>query len=262
MEQHSMTKMVHSLALALILSANSLAADAIQLFNGKDFTNFYTFIKERGKNTDPKAVFTVKDGVIRISGEEWGCITTNDEYENYELVVEFKWGVKTWGDREKAARDSGILVHSVGEDGGYSGIWIHGIEVQMMEGGRGDLLVVGDGTPAFEMTCPTEEVTEGKPHVYKQGGKPYTLNSGRIDWWGRSPKWADVIGFRGDKDVEKPLGEWNTIHTTVSGDTIKVLLNGVLVNEAFGVKPSKGKIQIQSEGAEVFIRKIELKPIK
>ena len=36
----------------------------------------------------------------------------------------------------------------------------------------------------------------------------------------------------------------------------------VIVNEATGVKPSKGRIQVQSEGAELFVRKIELTPIK
>ncbi|MBM3288954.1 MAG: DUF1080 domain-containing protein, partial [Candidatus Hydrogenedentes bacterium] len=238
------------------------AADTVQLFNGKDLSNFYTFIKDRGKNIDPKQVFTVKDGVIRISGEEWGCITSNDEFGDYELTVEFKWGEKTWGDREKAARDSGVLVHSMGEDGGYSGIWMHGIEIQMIEGGTGDLLVVGDESKAFELTCPTAEVTEGTPHVYRQGGKPHTINKGRIDWWGRDPGWTDTINFRGKQDVEKPHGEWNTIHVVARGSTLRVELNGVLVNEALDVKPAKGRLQVQSEGAEVFVRKIELTPIR
>ena len=73
----------NSLVLTLVIGAlvplYAHAADTISLFNGKDLSSFYTFIKDRGKNTDPQKVFTVKDGVIRISGEEWGCITSNDE---------------------------------------------------------------------------------------------------------------------------------------------------------------------------------------
>ena len=43
--------------------------------------------------------------MIRVSGEEWGCITTTDEYENYTLTVEFKWGATTWDARaEKLER--------------------------------------------------------------------------------------------------------------------------------------------------------------
>ena len=42
----------------------------IQLFNGRSLNGWYTFLKGRGRNNDPKEVFTVKDGMIRISGEE------------------------------------------------------------------------------------------------------------------------------------------------------------------------------------------------
>src|SRR5665648_376453 len=123
----------------------------IQLFNGKDLNGWYTFIKGKGRNNDPNKVFTVQNGLIRISGEEFGCITTNEAYENYKLLVEFKWGDITFAPRVDKARDSGVLLHSTGEDGGYSGIWMHSIECQIIEGGTGDLLVVGDGTEKFSL---------------------------------------------------------------------------------------------------------------
>src|SRR5665648_128931 len=123
----------------------------IQLFNGKDLNGWYTFIKGKGRNSDPNKVFTVQDGLIRVSGEEFGCITTNEDYENYKLLVEFRWGDITFAPRVDKARDSGVLLHSTGEDGGYSGIWMHSIECQIIEGGTGDLLVVGDGTEKFSL---------------------------------------------------------------------------------------------------------------
>ena len=91
----------------------------VHLFNGKNLDGWYTFIKDRGRNNDPKKVFTVQDGMLHISGEEWGCITTNEEYKNYKLVVEYKWGEETHGSRLNNARDNGILFHSKGADGGY-----------------------------------------------------------------------------------------------------------------------------------------------
>src|SRR5947207_3348570 len=123
----------------------------IKLFNGVDLTNFYTYLRGEGKNKDSKEVFTVKDGAIRVSGEIFGCFTTEKEYENYHLVVEFKWGTQTWGGRAKAAMDSGILLHCVGADGGSSynkegkpsGPWMESIECQMIEGGTGDFILVG-----------------------------------------------------------------------------------------------------------------------
>src|SRR5437868_8164336 len=58
-----------------------------------------------GKNNDPEKVFTVTDGMIRVSGKIFGAFITEKEYDNYHLVVEFKWGNETYPPREKATRD-------------------------------------------------------------------------------------------------------------------------------------------------------------
>ena len=74
-------------------------------------------------------------------------------------MLEFKWGERTWHDRENAARDSGLLVHSNGSDGGYNGIWMPSIEVQIIEGGVGDFVPVPgpdeDGKPCPSLTRAT-----------------------------------------------------------------------------------------------------------
>lgn len=233
-------------------------AKTISLFNGKNLEGWYTFIQDRGRDIDPKKVFTVQDGMIRISGEEWGCITTHEEYENYRLIAEFKWGGQTFEPRVKNARDSGILLHSVGEDGGSEGIWMYSIECQLIEGGTGDFIVVGDGSENFSITSPVAEEKQGSSPVFLPNGKETTVNRGRINWYGRDPEWKDVIDFRGTQDVENPVGQWNRVECLVEGDKISIFLNGKLVNQASGIKPSKGKIQIQSEGAEIFFRKVEL----
>lgn len=232
------------------------------LFNGKNLDNWYTFLKDQGKNNDPKQVFTIQDNMIKISGEEWGCITTTKEYKNYRIAVEFKWGGETHGTRADKARDGGLLVHSKGEDGGYSGIWMHSIEVQIIEGGTGDFIVVGDGSDKYEISSPVAKEMQGSSHVFEPGGELVTINKGRINWWGRAPEWDDVIDFRGSKDVEKPVGEWNLLEAIVVGDDVTVFLNGILVNHATNVKPKKGRIQIQSEGAEMWVRKAELTSLK
>lgn len=231
------------------------------LFNGKDLGGWYTFLKSRGRDLDPKKVFTVSDGMLRISGEEFGCVTSVKECENYHLVVEFRWGEQTCGDRKASARDSGVLVHSVGEDGAFGGIWMHAIECQMIEGGTGDVLVVGDGTDQFSVTCPVDaESTPGSP-VFKPDGKPTTIKSGRVNWYGRAPDWKNVKGFRGLHDVEKPVGEWNRYECIADGNTLTLILNGVVVNKCLAVQPHKGRIQIQSEGAEVFVRRVDVSPL-
>jgi hypothetical protein len=244
----------------------------VHVFNGKDLTNFYTYLaapekgqKPYGKNNDPEKVFTVHDGMIHVSGKVYGGFITEQEYANYHLIVEFKWGEKTWPPREKNARDSGILLHCTGEDGGYNGMWMESFECQMIEGGTGDFLILGGKTPrSLTVTAEKRPTGEGKNQAeqpyYKPGAPPLTLtNRGRINWYGRDPLWKDVKGFRGAQDVEKPVGEWNTLECVCDGDKITNTLNGTVVNVATHASHTKGKILFQSEGAEVFFRKIDLR---
>jgi hypothetical protein len=63
------------------------------------------------------------------------------------------------------------------------------------------------------------------------------------------------------KDVEKPLGEWNRCEVTCQGNAISVRINDVLANEGAGAEPSKGRIILLSEGAEIHFRQIEMQPI-
>ena len=233
----------------------------LNLFNGHNLDGWYTFLKDRGRNNDPKNVFTVKDGMIRISGEEWGCITTLAEYENFKLVTEFKWGELSFEPRLDKARDCGILLHSQGEDGGKSGAWIHSIECQIIEGGTGDFIIVGDGSDQFQITSTVALEKQGNIFVFQPGGRQETINKGRINWFGRDPEWKDMLGFRGKNDIEKTVGEWNRLECIAEGDQLTIILNGILINKATNVKPNKGRIQIQSEGAEIFFRKIELTPL-
>lgn len=240
---------------------DSRTGKTIPLFNGQNLDGWYTFIKDRGRDNDPKKVFTVNNGIIRISGEEWGCITTNKEFENYHLITEFKWGELAFAPREGKARDSGILLHSRGEDGSKDGIWIHSIECQIIEGGTGDFIVVSDGSDQFRITSTVALEKQGNSFVFQPDGHKETINAGRINWFARDPEWKDVFGFRGDNDIEKAVGEWNKLECIVEEGTISIFLNGILVNKATDVKPKKGRIQIQSESAEIFFRKVELTPL-
>lgn len=250
-----------SLAQEEVASKKQKKSKPIKLFNGKDLDGWYTFLKDRGRDSDPKKVFTVRAGTLHISGEEWGCITTEKEYENYKLTLEFKWGGGTHEPRKDNARDSGVLLHSQGEDGGHNGTWMHSIECQIIEGGTGDFIVVGNGTPAFSITGTVATQKQGSSYVFMPGGEEATIQGGRINWFARAPDWKDAIGFRGAKDVERPVGKWNKMECIAQGDEIFVFVNGVLVNYAKNVRPRMGRIQIQSEAAEIVFRKVELTPL-
>ncbi|MBM3793710.1 MAG: DUF1080 domain-containing protein [Acidobacteria bacterium] len=230
----------------------------IKLFNGKNLDGWYTWLRE-ARYDDPARVYSVQNGMLRISGEQWGGIATRKAYRDYHLIVEWKWGAKTWGSREKASRDSGILVHGLGEDGAYSKTWLESIESQIIEGGAGDFIMVG-GRNKPRMTADVR--TEGNQAIWQKGGTPMTKESGRFNWWGRDAKWTDTLGFRGAKDVEKSAGEWNRQEVICDGDTITNIVNGVVVNYGYNSSHTAGKIQLQSEGAEILFRRVELRPIK
>lgn len=209
----------------------------IHLFNGKDLSGFDTFLKTKGLNNDPEHVFRVQNGIIHVSGAEFGYIVTKQEYGDYYLRAEFKWGEETYPPRLGKARDSGILYHVSGPDQ----VWPRSIEFQFIEGGTGDILMVG-----------------GVPLTVKE----QTKDKGRFDRFGKGP-WKDVAGFRDpDNELEKPHGEWNLVELLAKGDSVKYWVNGKLANEGTGAAVTKGKILFQSEGAEVYFRNMDVRPLK
>src|SRR4051794_38150907 len=143
---------VSTLALLITVSLNSAGPAApqdtavirpigpIALFNGHDLSGFDTWLVDHHER-DPDRVFSVVDQIdgapaIRISGQRWGGIATRDRYADYHLVVEFRWGLLTWGERTRAARDSGVLVHGSGQLGNtgrdMNGPWLRSIEAQVI----------------------------------------------------------------------------------------------------------------------------------
>lgn len=237
-------------------------AATVHLFNGKNLDGWYTFLQKSGRDNDPQKVFSVTNGMIRIGGEEWGCITTNKEYSHYRLVAEFKWGGKTFAPRINNARDCGILLHSKGEDGGSQGIWMRSIECQIIEGGTGDFIVVGDSSDAFQLTTTVAKEKTDNSYVYLRGGNTMKFTSERVNWYARDASWKDVIGFRGAHDIENLMGIWNTMECIANGSELTVILNGTVVNHAFNVQPQSGRIQIQAEGAEILFRRVDLVPLE
>jgi 3-keto-disaccharide hydrolase len=227
-------------------------------FNGKDLTGFYTYTKKHAYE-DPERVFTVHDGMIHVSGKDFGGFATSGNFGDYHLIVEWKWGEKTWPPRVGKARDSGILLHCVGPDGAAGGQWMQSHECQIIEGGCGDFIMVG-GKSRPSLTCETRTGPD-KQLYFEKGGKPVTRDQGRYNWWGRDPGWKDQLGFRGPRDVESPAGQWNTMEVICDGDSITNIVNGYVVNMGTRSSLTEGKILFQSEGAEIFFRKIEIRPL-
>jgi Domain of Unknown Function (DUF1080) len=130
-----------------------------------------------------------------------------------------------WGDKVTTSRNSGVFVHVSGPDK----IWPKGVEAQLFSGRAGDIWLV-DG---FKLTVDAARQDPKNKRHYLH------LKDG----------------------VEKPIGEWNQYDITCKGDTINLVVNGEPENEGTQAEQTKGKILLQSEGAEIYFRNIELKPL-
>ena len=213
------------------------------LFDGKDLSQFETFIRGRGMNVDPEHVFRVEDGVLHVSGHEMGYVVTKRTFHRFYLRAEFKWGEGTFGERAGQARDSGILYNIQGEQK----VWPRSIEFQIKEGETGDFWM----TDGAALTGADGKRVTGPPGS--------ALNIGHI---GKGPE-KNVPGFRNSSgELEKPHGEWNTLELVVEDKVIHQYVNGVLANVGTDPFPTEGRILFQSEGAEVFFRNIRIAPLK
>lgn len=215
----------------------------------------------------PEKVFLPQaDGSLLITGKAWGYMSTKAAFRDYHLVLEFKWTGPTWGKRVDRTRDSGLLIHSHGPHGGLGGTFCASVEAQIIEGGMGDILVLSpkmpDGTVHQTRVEAEFELDRDGEKRWKKGAARQEVLTGRINWEKRDEDWADTLAFRGKDDLDKPVGEWNTLEVIAKGDTLRYFFNGVLVNEAFTVSPSGGAIGIQTEAAAMLVRRYELLPLK
>ncbi|WP_435010729.1 3-keto-disaccharide hydrolase [Tundrisphaera lichenicola] len=231
----------------------------IRLFNGKDLTGLRSWLKDTGKD-DPRRVFRVEDGLLHISGDGFGYLATDRSYRDYRLVVEYRWGERT--DGGKFVRNSGILLHATGPEGGPEGTWKASVECQLAQGCVGDLIVIpGEEPGRVKLTSDVVLGPDNRPR-WKEGGTPRVFHGDRQLWWSKhDPDFQEFLDTRGRDDVESPKGEWTRVECLCEGDRIEIRVNGVTVNKAYEVSPRAGEILLQTEGFELFVRKFELSPL-
>lgn len=260
--------------------ASTAAQDrSTPLFNGFDLTGWDTYLgkphpsthvpvltrddkgaysQPLGLNRDPTSVFSVVrvDGspAIRISGEIYGGLITRAEYEDYHLRFEFRWGVRTWPPREAAVRDSGCCYHSTGRHDASYGFWMKSFEFQIQEGDCGDFYGLAGAIADAEAVLRDPDDPKSDP-IYQKGAPRLAGITRR------------VVKARAS---ERPAGEWNAMELYCVGQTSVHVVNGVPNMVLTGLRHrvdqrdvplTKGRIQLQSEGAEVFYRRLAIRPL-
>jgi hypothetical protein len=219
-----------------------------------------TPIEPIGYNKDTKGLFTMVEEngekVLKVSGEVYGCLYTKDEYENFHLKLQVKWGTKAYGPRIGKLKDSGILYFSQGPSGvDYWRAWMLSQEFQIMEGHTGDYWNISTSAADIRAFLP-----EGKMNSIADPSQPF-LNFGT-----GAPEGLCIR----NENHEKPGNEWNTVELIcyqgkslhiVNGHVVMILKNSHYVQDGKKIPLVKGKIQLQSEGNEVYFKDVQIKDI-
>jgi hypothetical protein len=262
MISHAIRILLAAILLPAVANGQETPTQPIKLFNGKDLTGLTTWLKDT-KSDDPRKVFSVRDGILHVSGDGFGYIATEKAYKNFHLTVEYRWGKKT--DGGKYVRNSGILLHATGPDGGANGVWMSCIECQLAQGCVGDLIVIRgkDAKGAIIPVAHKAEIALGSDKCprWKAGGEIREFTKGQLWWNQHEAGFKELIDTRGKDDVESKLGDWTKVECICRDRRMEILVNGVKVNEVFDVFPSAGKILLQSEGFEIDFRRFEIAPL-
>ena len=201
--------------------------------------------------------------VLHITGTYYGCVFTEEAYGNYHLRLKYKFGQDKFQPRLDKARDSGLLYHSTGECGqdGWC-TWMSAHEFQIIESG-------------------TREGSTGD--YYNNLGTHMDIRS-RVRM--ESPAWSvfsydpeaplHQIGISGGgatcsgPDVSDPQAEWTSLELIcfedkaihiVDGQVKMALQHSGRWDGEQDIPLLKGRIQLQSEAAEVFFKDIQIRPI-
>jgi hypothetical protein len=213
-------------ALAALAPLGPSADDGfVPLFNGQSLEGWTFIVKpdKDGRKADPLQTWMVTDGYLRCTGKPNGCAVTTKEYANYELKLKWRFPADSKGG------NSGVLLHV--QDDKY---WPTSVEAQLQSGRAGDFWLIYPPDVKLEVD-PRRQDPQQARHYF------------RIDTPG---------------EIEKKFGEWNEYAITCQDGNITLVINGIKVNEGRNGNLKKGRIALQSEGAEIHFKDIRIKQLK
>ena len=118
------------------------AVQDIQLFNGRDLSGWDFFlVEEDAKMAD---VWSVEDGILVVQGEPGGYLYTEQDFESFRLVVEWRW--------PEEPGNSGVLMRITGEPM----MLPNSVEAQLQSGNAGDMY----GFQGFKISGDEERLSE------------------------------------------------------------------------------------------------------
>jgi hypothetical protein len=208
-------------AILLLFILNSCAVQQKSL----EMDDWYAFTKTNTARQKPSEVYEFKDGMIRMYGDDNGCLMTNKSYKNFELTLEYRWNIEDKY-KTKGTKNSGVM-YNIPLDASDK-IWPKGIQFQIKENTTGDFIFL-------------DQVTA------KVNGKLIEAGASVV-----SPKFLAN---------ENPYGEWNSVVIKSFNGKLTQYLNGKLVNECTEVSSTEGKISLNYERSPIDFKNINIKNI-
>lgn len=184
-----------AISAAVDLPAEERAAGFQPLFNGTDFAG-WRFVGKEGPAPDAPN-WSIADGVIRLSGGGSPHLSTDREFDDFEM--RFEWRAL------KDRYNSGFWIRSGPKLGSNQINLAKGAEGKFMANAKG-----GDAVP----------------------------------------------------QLQKPAGEWNEWRVLVEGEQVVFYCNGEKAWEATSLKPARGYIGLQAEGAPLEFRNLRIREIR
>jgi hypothetical protein len=195
----------------------SADANFVPLFNGQDLSGWVNV------NCAPNT-FTVRDGMIVSTGIPTGVLRTVQQFENFELELEWRHMVK----------------------GGNAGLFVWSDPVTA----RGQPF-----TRAIEV-----QILDGRnSESYTSHGDVFAIHGATFKPDRPHPKGA--MRSLPSEWRAKPAGEWNHYRVVCNDGVITLAVNGKVVSGGSQTKPRKGYICLESEGSECHFRNIRVKEL-
>ena len=196
------------------------------LFDGTSMEHFRGFRKD-----EVPEGWQVQDGAITLAGKGAGDIVTKDQYEDFELSID--WKIAEGG-------NSGIFYH-VSEDAAYDNTYNSGPEMQVLDDERHP--DAKRGVNGNRQAGSLYDLIPLSTPAVKPAGEWNTarllVKVGKVEHW-----------LNGKKVVEYELGtpEWNSMIAKSKFATMK----------GFGAE-KKGHIALQDHGDPVWFRNIKIR---
>jgi hypothetical protein len=211
---------------ALHLAVSAQTKGYQSLFDGKTTTGWHTYLKTGA------GAWKVVDGALQLdpNAEGQGDLVTDNEYENYELKID--WKISDTG-------NSGIIF-GVQEDPKFKETYQTGIEMQVLD---------------------NKNATDNKKANHLAGSL-YDMKAPSADVAKPAGEWNSVVLRKKDGHLTFWLNGTKIVETQMGSDEWKELLN----NSKFKTwtdfaKYPKGHIALQDHNHEVAFRNISIKQL-